>query len=60
MEIDIEELRADLMNESYGAFFAGGFGGAMIDSVDIKNASPEKLIRIAESRGINLNDYIID
>ena len=60
MEIDIEELRADLMNESYGAFFAGGFGGAMLDSVDIKHASPEKLIRIAKSRGIDIGKYEID
>ena len=57
MNIDIEELRSDLMEESYGAFFSGGFGGAMLDAADIKNASSEKLIRIAKSRGIDLSKY---
>ena len=26
--IDVDKLRKDLINESYGAFFGGGFGGA--------------------------------
>ena len=60
MNIDIEELRSDLMDESCGAFFAGGFGGAMMEAADIKNASSEKLIRIAKSRGIDLGKYEID
>ena len=28
MMIDIDKLREDLMKESYGAYFGGGFGGA--------------------------------
>ena len=57
MTIDIEALREDLKQECYGAFFGGGFGGALIETFDIEKASPEKLIEIAEKKGIDLRDY---
>ena len=60
MIIDIEQLRDDLLNDSYGAVFAGGFGGAIFDAVDIKNASPEKLIQIAKNKGVDLRKYEIE
>ena len=56
---DIERLRSDLINDSYGAFFGGVFGGAMIEASDIENASPEELIRIAKNKGVNLRKYEI-
>lgn len=59
-DIDIEELREDLLNESYGAFFGGGFGGALMESFDIRNASAEELIHIAKNKGIDLRRYEID
>ena len=60
IDIDIEELRKDLLNESYGAFFGGGFGGALMESFDIRNASAEELIQIAKNKGIDLRRYEID
>lgn len=57
MTIDIEKLREDLKQECYGAFFVGGFGGALMDSFDLEKASPEKLVEIAEKKGIDLSDY---
>lgn len=57
MTIDIEDLRKDLEQECYGAFFAGGFGGALMESFDIERASPEELIKIAEEKGIDLEKY---
>lgn len=57
MYIDIEKLRKDLLNDSCGAFFGGGFGGALFEASELKNASPEKLIRIAENKGIDLKKY---
>ena len=60
IDIDIEELREDLLNESYGAFFGGGFGGALMESFDIRNASAEELIQIAKNKGIDLRRYEID
>jgi hypothetical protein len=57
--IDIEKLREDLKQECYGAYFGGGFGGAMISSFDIEKASPDKLVEIARQMGINLCKYAI-
>jgi hypothetical protein len=57
MMIDTEQLRQDLMDESYGAFFGGGFGGALVESFDIQKASDEELIRIAQRKGIDLSKY---
>ena len=59
MVIDIEELRRDLLNDSYGAFFGGGYGGALMESFDIERASPETLVRIAEEKGIDLQKYAL-
>ena len=58
--IDIEELRRDLINDSRGAFYGGGFGGAMYESFEIERATPEELIRIAQRKGINLLQYACD
>ena len=60
MKIDIDALREDLMNDSYGAFFGGGFGGALMESFDIDRASPEELIAIAPRNGVDLGDYECD
>ena len=59
MTIDIEKLREDLKRECFGAFFGGGFGGALIESFDIEKASSEEIIRIAKEKGVNLSKYSI-
>ena len=55
--IDIDKLRDDMLDESYGAFFGGGFGGALIEAEDVKRASPKELIEMAERKGVDLMDY---
>ena len=57
MTIDIEEFRKDLLEDCYGAYFGGGFGGALIAASEIESAKPEELIEIAERRGIDLRKY---
>lgn len=57
MVIDIDKLREDLRNECYGAYFGGGFGGALVESFDVEKASPEELIEMAERQGVDLTDY---
>ena len=57
MTIDIEKLREDLKQECYGAFFGGGFGGALVESFDLEKASPKELVEIAEKKGVELRDY---
>ena len=55
--IDIDALREDLKNDSYGAFFGGGFGGALIEAIDIERASDMEIVEIARKKGINLYKY---
>ena len=49
--MDIEELRKIMIEDLEPAFFIGGFGGAMLEIEEIKNASPSKLIEIAKKKG---------
>lgn len=57
IRIDIDALRDDLFQDCYGGYFAGGFGGALIEATDIEKASPQELIKIAENKGIDLTKY---
>lgn len=59
MEIDIERLREDIMQDCYGAYFVGGYGGALIESFDVEKASLQELIEMAENKGIDLRKYEI-
>lgn len=59
MIIDVDELREDMKQDCYGAFFGGGFGGALMEASDIESASPEELVRIAQRKGIDLSRYKI-
>lgn len=56
--VDIDRLREDMENESLGAFFGGGFGGAIIEASDVRNASDNEVITMAKRQGINLDDYL--
>ena len=60
MIIDIDRLRQDILDDCYGAFFGGGFGGALIESFDVQKASPEELVEAAQSKGIDLRKYCIE
>ncbi len=59
VQIDINKLRQDLVDDSLGAAFVGGFGGGFFEASDVKKASPEELIEMARNKGFNLNKYII-
>ena len=56
-QIDIERLREDLKQECFGAYFVGGFGGALMESHSLEKASPEELLEIAQKRGIDIYKY---
>ena len=57
MRVDIEEIRRDLIENSHGAFYIGGFGGAMVEVQDIKRMSPDEIISLAKEQGLNLEKY---
>lgn len=53
----LDRLREDLINDDMGAFFGGGFGGALMESFDVENASEDELIEMARRRGFELDNY---
>lgn len=55
--IDFERLRDDLYENSLGAAFCGGFGGAFMESEEIKNASDDELLRMASNQGVRVGKY---
>ena len=55
--IDIDRLRDDMRGECLGAYYGGGFGGALSESFDIDCATPDKLVEMAQQQGINLRKY---
>lgn len=57
--IDYDRLRRDLADECLAAYFGGGFGPALLESLDIEEASEEELERIAGRYGFNLEKYMI-
>ena len=60
MIIDVDKLREDMLNECYGAAFGGGFGGALVEAFDVENASPEKLVELAQQQGVDLQRYEVE
>ena len=55
--IDYDKLKNELTQDALGAFYGGGFGGALIESFDIDNADEDELIDIALQKGIDLDRY---
>ena len=48
-----------MLDNSYGAFFIGDFGGALAEAADIEKASDEELIEMADRQGIDLRRFDI-
>ena len=57
--IDIDRLREDLRSEDLGAYFGGGFGGALMEAFDVDRATPEELVQIAQDKRIDLRRYVV-
>lgn len=57
MGIDFDKLRDDLENDSLAAYFGGGFGGALMDVFDAKDASEEELLKMAAQQGFDISKY---
>ena len=55
--INTEKLRDDMKAECLGAYYGGGFGGALNESFDIDCATPDRLVKMAQQQGINLRKY---
>jgi hypothetical protein len=59
MSVDADKLRNDLLNDLYGAFWAGGYGGASMEAHDIEKMSDEELVEYAEEKGVDTDKYQI-
>ena len=57
MLIDLDALRDAVKNECYAAAFGGGFGGALIESFDADDASPQELVNMAQRWGIDVSRF---
>ena len=60
MIIDVDKLRDDMLNEDLGAYFGGGFGGALMEAIDVERASDEELVEMAQRQGIDLRKYEVE
>ena len=56
-EIDINSLRNDLINYFTGAYFNAS-PVALMDMIEIENASDYQIIQIALDNNFDLNDYL--
>lgn len=56
--IDIKRLRDDMEEESLGAFFGGGFGGALVEALDIQDLSDDELIEMVRRQGLDIEEYM--
>ena len=59
VEIDIDRLRKDLEDYYMSGFVVTGFGAAFMEATDVKNASDDEIIEMAQKASFDLRKYII-
>lgn len=59
VEIDIARLRKDLEDYYMSGFVVTGFGAAFMEASDVKKASDDELIEMAQKAGFDLRKYIV-
>ena len=59
VEIDIDRLRKDVENYYMSGFVVTGFGAAFMEASDVKKASDEELVEMAQKAGFDLRKYIV-
>ena len=59
VEIDINKLRKDLENYYMSGFVVTGFGAAFMEATDVKNASDDEIIEMAQKASFELRKYIV-
>ena len=59
IEIDIDRLRKDLEDYYMSGFVVTGFGAAFMEATDVKNASDDEIIEMAQKASFELRKYIV-
>lgn len=57
--IDIDQLRKDMMDD-YGTAMFNDFPMAVMELSEIERASDEELLEIAQNRGVDLEEYVLE
>ena len=57
-KLDLDQLKRDMLNDCRGAYYGGGYGGAMYASFEIERAEGQELVDLAERMGYDLTPYI--
>jgi hypothetical protein len=55
--IDYDALREALRDECFAAYYGGGIGPALMDGLSVDDMSPEALIQLAQTWGVNLAQF---
>ena len=55
--MNYDSLKHDLLEESMGAYFCGGFGGALTEAESLEESDPSELLQFAEDSGMDLRNY---
>ena len=56
IEVDVDQLRESLLDRA-GSAAGAGFPAAMLDVMDIEDASPQELLVRAEREGLDLRVF---
>ena len=59
VEIDIDRLRKDLEDYYMSGFVVTGFGATFMEATDVKNASDDEIIEMAQKASFELRKYIV-
>lgn len=60
MKLDIEALREEVKSHGYAMVYGAGIPAGLADVAEAELASPEKLVKMAEDLGIDLEDFFED
>lgn len=55
--IDYDALREAPRDECFAAYYGGGIGPALMDGLSVDDMSPEALIQLALTWGVNLAQF---
>ena len=59
MNIDVEKIREDLLQDTLGAFFIGGYGGAIILLKNIKTSAQDYYRNLVYNHSPHMKRFVI-
>lgn len=56
--LDVEKLRHDLVQDSWGAYYGAGIGPEAMSALRLERASAQELVEEANRRKLDLKPYL--